>query len=108
MKADVAVQCVEAQLRAALANTAGLEAVAAVDKFAIPLLALAHGHGHWRHVEIAIDLPVESLEPQIGREFGLKIEIQLAVYALEAGRAGGVLCEANRNGPVHSVDLPGS
>ena len=61
--------------------------MAAIDEFAIPLLALAHWHGHWRDIEIAIDLPVEGLEPQIGGELGLKVEIQLAVYALEAGGA---------------------
>src|SRR5690348_12818088 len=60
MQADISVQRVKTQLRAATACAPALQPVAAVDISPVLSLCLDR-RGSRRHIEIAINLPIEGL-----------------------------------------------
>ncbi len=66
MQTDVAIEGVEGKLGSTRACPASPQAVTAIDEPAVFLLGLSHRQGSGRYIEIAIDLPVECLEKEVG------------------------------------------
>src|SRR6185437_16231758 len=105
---NIAVETVEGDLRAARADLAAVEPIAADDAAAIVTVGDSGARRERAHVKVTVDGAVEALVAEHGVERGGKVNVHLAVERGEGAVAGGVGGEDRLHPAVDGARLAGA
>src|SRR6266481_4454462 len=69
---NISVESIELELGTSVAHAHSVKLMALIDELAVVLLTHSGPAGHRGDVEVGIGLPVECLQPDVGRKIGAK------------------------------------
>src|SRR6266478_4985051 len=76
---NISVKGIELELGTSMAHAHSVKLMALIDELPVVLLAHRGPGGQSGDIEVCIGLPVESLQPDVGRKIGAKRHLHVAV-----------------------------
>src|SRR6266404_4284572 len=84
---NISVEGIKLQLGTSMTHAHSVKLMALIDELPVVLLAHRGTAGHRGDIEVCIGLPVECLQPDIGRKVGAERHLHVAVQRSEIARA---------------------
>src|SRR5437016_1155728 len=102
---NISVEGIELELGTSMAHAHSVKLMALINELAVVLLAHRGPAGKRSDIEVRVGLPVESLQPDVGRKVGAERHLHVAVQRSEIACARRIAAEQHLKRTVQCVSV---